>query len=74
MKTHRQLYPKQYSHQMVGRFVQVRGEGRVFEVRRVITSPRFGELVMGPPPTDGGEQMYYLLAECRVVEEIRYDH
>jgi hypothetical protein len=61
---------KNRSHSMIGKLVQVRGVGRVFEIKRVVESPRFGELCRGPLPEHGEQPTYYLIGDCRVVEEM----
>lgn len=50
MKTHRETYPEQYAHPLVGKRVRVRPRGPSTEaiaegvVERVVTSPRWGQL------------------------------
>lgn len=45
MKTHREMYPEQYSHPLVGKRVMILGSGEEITVARVVNS-QFGQLVI----------------------------
>lgn len=44
IRSHRETYPEQYSHNLVGRVVRVKSTGKTFEVERVVNC-KFGCLV-----------------------------
>ena len=43
--THKQQYPLQYSHPLVGKTVRVKDSGFTFVVERVVNSYRWGAMV-----------------------------
>lgn len=67
-KTHRELYPQQYEHRLVGKRVKVEGaRGQVVisgTVERVMRSPRFGELAV----LEGEKDRAWSASKCVVVE------
>lgn len=60
MKTHKELYPEQYKHQLCGEVVTVAGKAGMVE--RVINS-RFGQLAI----LDRHEEAY-LVSDCKTVD------
>ena len=66
MTQHRELYPEQYTHPLVGRRVEVRDGGRVLAhgvVARVFDT-RYGQLV----ELEGQAGRAWLPARCHVVD------
>ena len=63
MKTHRQMYPEQYTHPLVGKLVRFRRDnGFTFTVARVVIS-RFGTLAI----VQGDEKTAYSVENLEVV-------
>jgi hypothetical protein len=60
VKTHRELYPQQYTHPLVGKTVRVHGQ--IIVVARVVSS-RWGLIAM----VEGDEGQGYHVDECREV-------
>ena len=58
---HRQLFPEQYSHPMIGQRVRTVG-GTVFTVERVVQS-RWGQLA----PVPGSDGQAFRLADLEVI-------
>lgn len=68
MKSHRETYPEQYTHRLCGRPVRVIIEGNVRRegvVRRVITSARFGPLVI----LEGSAEEAWAIANVKEANE-----
>lgn len=65
LKTHRELYPQQYSHPLVGKRVKVSSAADPIEgrVERVVSS-RFGQLAI----LEGyGAEQAWQVSHCRVI-------
>ena len=60
-KTHRELYPEQYTHPLVGK--KVRSHGEVFTVERVVGS-RFGKIAIVP---NTNPMRGYAVSDCKEV-------
>ena len=59
MKTHRETYPEQYSHPLVGVRVRLRTGALTGTVTRVVSS-RFGQLA----EIDGNSETFYRVTDC----------
>lgn len=60
-KTHREMYPGQYTHPLCGKLVKLKGSlGKGFRVERVVSS-RFGLLAI---PEGGDGKTAYAVHQC----------
>jgi hypothetical protein len=71
MKTHREQYPEQYSHPLVGKKVRVRtrNSNRIEgEVKRVMNTS-WGKLVDLGTTDEEGNQLAYGLWDCEEIQD-----
>ncbi len=62
MKTHRETYPEQYTHPLVGKEVRIKISTTTGTVDRVVTSAQFGQLAHLT-----GSDVFWAVSDCEVI-------